>query len=331
MQSTQTILSNKKPTLVSFIITYYNLPIDILCECIDSVLALSLSRAEREIIIVDDGSDYSPMNDLLKYGEDIKYVRKANGGVSTARNTGLKMAEGEFIQFIDGDDMLLGNHYEHCLDIIRYNETDMVVFDFTNKRTGNRPAVTDDTQFSGTEYMHNNNIRGMVWCYLFRKTVAGKLSFRPGIRYGEDEEFTPQLLLRADILHRTNATAYFYRERSDSAINKNDLRSKLERIDDNLKVILHLQDISFNLPASDTVALQRRIAQLTMDYIYNMIVLTRSKDFITKKLDVLLAKGLFPLPDRDYTAKYKWFRRMTNSRIGLNILIGALPLLKREK
>lgn len=331
MQNTQDIISNKKKPLVSFIITYYNLPIEILCECVDSVLALSLSRMEREIIIVDDGSEYSPMNDLLKYGEDIIYIRKSNGGVSTARNTGMKMAEGEYIQFIDGDDMLLSVPYEHCLDIIRYNNTDMVIFDFTNKRSEENPVITNDTHFSGTEYMHNNNIRGMVWCYLFRKSVAGKLCFSPGIKYGEDEEFTPQLLLRTDTLYRTNATAYYYRERSDSAINKKDMRSKLERIDDNLNVILHLQNIAFSLPSNDSIALQRRIAQLTMDYIYNIILLTRSKDFVIKKLDILRVKGLFPLPDRDYTQKYKWFRRMTNSNIGMNILIATLPLLKKEK
>ena len=54
----------KQQPLVSFILTDYNLPTDMLCECIDSILRLSLRADEREIIIVDDGSDNSPMNDL---------------------------------------------------------------------------------------------------------------------------------------------------------------------------------------------------------------------------------------------------------------------------
>ena len=47
----------KQQPLVSFILTYYNLPVQMLCECIDSILALSLTPEEREIIVVDDGSD----------------------------------------------------------------------------------------------------------------------------------------------------------------------------------------------------------------------------------------------------------------------------------
>ena len=55
----------KQQPLVSFILTDYNLPTELLCEAIDSILRLSLRSTEREIIIVDDGSDSSPMNSLL--------------------------------------------------------------------------------------------------------------------------------------------------------------------------------------------------------------------------------------------------------------------------
>ena len=96
----------KQQPLVSFILTDYNLPTELLCEAIDSILRLSLQSAEREIIIVDDGSDdgsdSSPMNSLLKYGDDIIYLRQKNSGVSVARNTALAMAKGEYIQIIDG-------------------------------------------------------------------------------------------------------------------------------------------------------------------------------------------------------------------------------------
>ena len=68
--------------LVSFIITNYNLPVNLLSKCIDSVLALSLRPSEREIILVDDGSDLSPINDLVTYGDEIIYVRQKHGGVS---------------------------------------------------------------------------------------------------------------------------------------------------------------------------------------------------------------------------------------------------------
>ena len=130
-QQTHTHLQETQP-LVTFIVTCYNLPVAMLCECIDSILALSLSPAEREIIVVDDGSESSPMNGLMPYGTDIIYVRQQNQGVSIARNNALRMAHGQFIQFVDGDDYLIREPYECCLDLIRnHPDAEVVMFDFT--------------------------------------------------------------------------------------------------------------------------------------------------------------------------------------------------------
>ena len=60
-------------------------------------------------------------------------------------------------------------------------------------------------------------------------------------------------------------------------------------------------------------------------------MLTRNRHFLNRKLEELKKDGLFPLPDRNYTSKYKWFRRMTNTSIGLTLLIRTLPLLNKER
>ncbi len=136
-------MNNEKP-LVSFILTYYNQPVQMLCECIDSILALSLRSIEREVIVIDDGSRVSPMNGLMQYGDEIIYVRQKNGGLSVARNKGIEMAQGTYLQFVDADDHLIQAPYEHCLDLIRINDTiDMVMFDFT--RSGSNETVYNDT------------------------------------------------------------------------------------------------------------------------------------------------------------------------------------------
>lgn len=330
MQTTQNIIYNKKIPLVSFIITYYNIPIELVYKCLDSILSLSLSQTEREIIVVDDGSHYCPINDLIKYDNYIKFIRKPHDGISDSRNIGLQMAEGEFIQFIDGDDQLLTTPYEHCLDIIRYKRPDMVIFNFTDIEKKVINISKQDIITNGTEYLHNNNISGSVWHYLFKRTIIGSLRFTTGIDYGEDEEFTPQLLLRAENIIVTDVAAYFYRQHSQSVIHKNDTRSKLKRIDDNLKVILHLKNLASELPYNDCNALQRRIAQLTMDYIYNVILLTKSRKFLDKKLINLHEEGLFPLPNKKYTNKYVWFRKLTNSKLGLSILMRIIPTMGRK-
>lgn len=322
----------KQQPLVSFILTCYNLPLDMLFACIDSILRLSLPPAEREIIIVDDGSDNSPMNSLLKYGDDIIYLRQKNGGVSVARNTALAMAKGEYIQIVDGDDFLIKAPYEHCLDIIRHHkDADIVMFDFTHDDGQRATAFNPPRVKSGTELMRSENIRGTACCYLFRQSVRGQLTFTPGIHYGEDEEFTPQLLIRAESVYLTEAKAYYYRERQTSAVHQTDTTSIQKQLDDHLTVIRRLQILADRMPQRDRLALQRRVAQLTMDHIYNTIMLTRSEQQLDETIETLRQDALYPLPDRDYSTKYVWFRRLTNSRLGRRILLHTLPKMKKER
>ena len=316
--------------LVTFIITYYNLPVPMLCECINSILALSLSASEREIIVIDDGSDVSPMNGLMQYGDDIIYVRQKNSGLSMARNKGIDMARGTFLQFVDADDHLIQAPYEHCLDIIRYKkDIDMVMFDFTSTKKTQK-SFNDSEVISGTTYMYSHNIHATACGYLFRKVTLSELRFTPGI-WHEDEEFTPQLLIRAEHVCITDAKAYFYYKRKDSITTHKDEESKAKRFDDIRGVLDRLQYLCDRVPQADRIALQRRVAQLTMDYIYQIIIQQRSKQALNDCISDLSSKGLFPLPDRDYSQKYKWFRKMTNTSLGRTILLNTLPLMKKER
>lgn len=301
-----------------------------LCECIDSICQLSLRKFEREIIVVDDGSDESPITNFGQCLDDIIYIRQSNQGVAIARNTGLKMASGEFVQFIDADDLLLRTPYEHVIDLVRYGKADMVMFDYCEK-PDKKVTYKDEGPIAGATLMRQKNIHGAVWSFLFQRNMLGSLRFTPGIAYGEDEEFTPQLLLRAERVISTTARAYCYRQRPASAINRTDMRSRLKRLNDAKEVLINLHQKCYVLPLEERVAMQRRTAQLTMDYIYNVIVLTQSRHYLDRQLQQLQTKGLFPLPDRDYTQKYKWFRRMTNSSVGLTILLRTLPFLNKER
>ena len=308
----------EKP-LVSFILTYYNLPAKMLCECIDSILALALRPQEREIIIVDDGAATSIVDCLSKYEKDIIYVRQANQGLSGARNTGIQMAKGYYLQFVDSDDLLLKKAYEHCIDLARKHQTEMVVFQLT-RQNDSKDTYKDSEAQSGSNYMRHQNIRGSACGYLFARSILGDLRFTPGIRH-EDEEFTPQLLLRAEVIRVTDAKAYLYRHTPDSITTSQDSHQRLSRLEDSRGIIERLNTIADRLPRDDRMALQRRVAQLTMDYLYNIIRQTGSRQHLEREMEVLRKQGLFPLPDRDYTQKYTWFRRMTNSSIGISILM----------
>ena len=324
-----TSLQETQP-LVTFVVCYYDLPMQMLCQCVDSILALSLQREEREIIVVDDGSDISPTNALMQYGEDIIYVRQKHSGLSAARNMGINMARGRYLQFVDGDDRLMTEPYNHCLDILRSHEdADMVVFDFTSS-TDVSTTYTDGPVLSGTDFMRHHNIHGSACLYLFRQKTLSELCFTPGI-FHEDEEFTPQLLLRAEHVYPTDAHAYYYCQRPNSITSTNDEQKVQKRLDDLHAITHRLYLLADRLPQNDRLALRRRVAQLTMDYLYQIIMQTRSAQQLDTRIAMLRNEGLFPLPDENYSQKYVWFRRMTSTALGRTLLLHSLPLLRKER
>ncbi len=322
MQVKQDTAQNPSTPLVSFIVTIYNLPIDYIKECLQSILSLSLNKREREIILVDDGSDVSHVNDLLDFTNDVIYIRQFNQGSSAARNTGIQMARGQYIQFVDGDDYLLRAPYEHCLDIVRYHDPDMVIFQETRKEQVKVPYDFEGP-FSGREYMLNNNIKGSACGYIFKNKALGSLRFDVG-NIVEDEDFTPQLLLRCETAYVSPAEAYFYRKHSRQKTHTTSKAKKDRRLTDTERGILHLKSLSESLPEADRVALNRRIAQLTMDLLYNTIIYTRSEQELEQTIERLHKNGLYPLPDKNYTKKYHIFRKLIQSKMGRKILLYTL-------
>ncbi len=323
--------ANGQTPLVSFIVTTYNLPETLLQECLQSIVALSLKESEEEIIVIDDGSDESALLSITNFRERIIYVWQPNKGVSVARNLGMKLASGKYIQFIDGDDKLIQTGYEHCLDIVRFNSPDLVLFNFTDKDADIDTPYLFNGPVNGEEYMRHNNLKAAVWSYIFSRRILANLTFSPGVEYGEDEEFTPQLILSAERIFSTDTCAYFYRHNHTSVTHKNTKRHLVKRLADTEHVISNLFQLAGKLPAQDSTALRRRVAQLTMDYIYNTIIFTHSKHQLDKRLASLEKKGLYPLPSNNYTWKYKFFNKLIKSENGKRFLIFILPLLKRER
>lgn len=320
------LISELFSPLVSFIITTSKHQKEYLVECIKSILQLSLNPKEREIILIDDGSDICPLNDLAEYLPNIIYLRQPNQGVSVARNYGMKIATGKYIQFIDGDDYILKAAYEHCLDIVRYHQPDIVTFNYCKNNKNIEPSYELPTPVTGTDFLNNNNLHGAAWSYIFRHSIVGSLQFTPGIVYGEDEEFTPQLFLRAERIFNINTEAYFYRDNKNSVSHQYHKEKIQLRMDNSMEVLLHLQQLLDKIPVAERQALNRRIAQLTMDYLYNNIRLNHSLISLNKCIKQLRSHGLYPLPDKDYTKKYTMFRKAISTYLGR---IGLLLFIKK--
>lgn len=295
-------------TFLSFIITYHDEPVEMLRECINSIRNIDLQDSEREIIVVDDGSKHSPINEMEDNKAHFLYIYQRRQGVSAARNKGMAMATGRYIQFVDADDRLLYQEYNKCLNIAKEKDADIILFHPTsdNRRQAKDINHQASSATTGTEYLRHHNLRGSACCYLFKKSILSGLRFTENIDYAEDEEFTANLFINADTLVATKIRAYFYRQHSKSATHNKQLIDR--RLDDTYKVICRLNNNLDHLPKEAQLAMQRRIAQLSMDYLYNTLILTRSRKRLQQNINALATEGLFPLPRKHYTMKYSLFR-----------------------
>lgn len=310
--------------IVSFIITYYCEPLPLLAECLRSVLQVrslmmqrGMAKQDFEIVVVDDGSQLSPLGMLRQMDEDICYIRQTNAGLSAARNTGLAAAHGEYVQFVDADDALLPHAYCSLCPQSR-EEADIILFRFTSEdgrwHEDRADAFTDKNTppaclagcrrtMSGTQYMLHHNVRASACCYLFRRSMLGRLRFADGLLH-EDELFTPLLLLRMHSVSDCPVPAYYYRRRPHSITHTRTACHIARRLNNTETVLHRLRDVANHLRGDDRRALMRRVEQLTTDYIYIMWKVEADRQVRMRRMRQLTADGLLPLPLRSYTLRH---------------------------
>ena len=309
--------------LISFLVTAYNLPDDMLRACLESILAVDIPAEQREIILVDDGSDRSPVEHLGPLLSDIIYIRQSNQGLSVARNTALQNATGQYIQFVDGDDLLQSKAYGHCLKVVEEQHPDILLFGRTRGVKDDEASgeVWEETpQESGNHYMLHHNLRAAAWGYVFRRAILGELRFTPQLLH-EDEEFTPLLFLRADTVIEPTCKPYIYRVRQQSITTTMTQENIDKRLADMERIIGKLHYLADRMPKADRDALNRRVAQFSMAYLYVTAKLTQSASRLNKATQTLEKLGLFPLPAKAYTKKYAYFRQLTRTAAGRRLLI----------
>ena len=127
---------------VSIVIPIYNVE-KYLSKTVESVK--NQTEKDIEIILVDDGSTDSSSTMCDEYAEKdsrIKVIHKKNGGLSTARNAGAKVASGEYVMYLDGDDYLRQDAVECCLDAMKRYPADFVQFFYREVREDEEPVAS---------------------------------------------------------------------------------------------------------------------------------------------------------------------------------------------
>ena len=179
---------------VSVIVPIYNVE-KYLEKCINSLLSQTLE--DIQIILVNDGSKDNSGNIAKEYEKNNKdrviYVEKENGGLSDARNYGLKYATGDFIAFLDSDDYIEKNAYEKMYNKAIEENADYVECDFIWEFP-NKIRVDKQYPYKNKKEMLSF-VRVVAWNKLIKSQLItdNNLEFPKGLRY-EDVEFTYKLI-----------------------------------------------------------------------------------------------------------------------------------------
>lgn len=209
---------------ISIIIPVYKVE-EYLNRCVQSVV--DQTYHDLEVILVDDGSpDRCPQicDEWSMRDPRIKVIHQENSGVSAARNAGIRVAQGEYLYFVDSDDWIVPTLCEKVMDIFVKTDVDIVAF--------NAVKITDsDSCLGSTEKLAEGiypvemmlkdlvqgHINGYVWNKVFKRMLFKDIWFPNRSAY-EDLAIVYKLFSNASRIYCMNEQLYFYYQRADSAI-----------------------------------------------------------------------------------------------------------------
>ena len=213
---------------VSIIVPVYNTE-KYLDKCLNSLVNQTLK--DIEIIVVNDESPDNSQKIIDKYNKKYKNIKsyiKKNGGLSDARNFGIKKATCEYIVFIDSDDYvditLIEKLYNHAID----NKLDIVVCNSAMVYEDSDKQITLESNLGYSNDNVKNYLisRPAAWNKIFKKELFDDISFKKGIYY-EDLELTPKLVKNTKKIGFISDTLYFYLQRGNSIMHQSEFNEKL--------------------------------------------------------------------------------------------------------
>lgn len=208
---------------LSVIVPVYNVE-SYIRSCMESIFRQGLDEDDFEVILVNDGTldnSFGVIDDIILQHGNILRVDQSNQGLSAARNTGMKYAKGNYVLFVDSDDLLVDGSVAPLLQIAFDNAADLVVADFIRLSDDDilkyqhhiKKPVHYEIKTGSQLFMENlNPSEYYVWRTIYRREFLEihHLEFIPGICY-EDIPFTPECYLRAKITIRASLMLYIYR------------------------------------------------------------------------------------------------------------------------
>lgn len=217
---------------VSIILPCYNVA-SYLDVCLESLVGQTL--ADMEIICVNDGSEDDTLGLLHAWAEKdgrIRVANRENGGLPTARNTGMDLASGEYIGFVDPDDYVERSMYARLLEEARRHDADVTACGYTGfsdqdgsvlEKWSLSPAAGVEEDVQSCIFQENavwRRMAAVAWNKLYKREFleGNGLRFEPRFRQGEDDAFWLMVLAHASRLAVIPDRLYWYRRQREGAI-----------------------------------------------------------------------------------------------------------------
>lgn len=219
---------------ISIIVPVYNVE-KYLRRAIDSIL--NQTYPHLEILLIDDGStDHSGLicEEYSQMDKRVTVYHKQNGGLSDARNFGLKKATGQYIGFVDSDDYLHPEMYRIMYNALQDNDCDIAEVDFEMVHDSNKMPIINEIsevltkKFDHTEAMINimlDYCGNYAWNKLYKRELWNKIEFPYG-RLFEDVATTYKIVDAASSMIRIYIPLYYYTVRAGSIVTSKMTREK---------------------------------------------------------------------------------------------------------
>lgn len=206
-------------------------------RCVNNIKAAInvLRNDEAELIVINDGSEdgtHLRIKELFLHYPEIKYQMTEDVGVSASRNLGVSLAEGDYISFVDSDDIVKPDMFVKLLKIAEETDADVVGCGFFKwsdddvrytAEVGNPLAKTEYVQYAGQEFINAQIVNGnsRCWSKIYKRELAKAVGFRDDLTIGEDMVFLADCASRdAKFVELTNYDGYGYYLNPHGAINR---------------------------------------------------------------------------------------------------------------
>ena len=277
--------------LISLIIPVYNVEF-FLEKCLNSIFSQEIDELLYEVIIVNDGSTDKSLSICEKFQSEysnVILINQENKGLSGARNSGMSVASGEYVWFIDSDDWITDKSIQSIISVVESKNPDVIALgsgDYINNENILRYDlnICRENNYSTIEYLKWSNFEVGIVIYVIKRDflISHNFSFYEGI-YHEDNEFTYRLIYEINSIEYISDIIYVVNLREGSITR------------------------SINSKRSYDLLI---VCNVLNDYVQKK-VLAKDKIIFINLISMLFNSALFNIKDFDYSVR-KQFEKEIN-------------------